>query len=127
STHNNWTIRTDPEEWQEGYTSRVGSKPQPCSAERETVEVLQTYIDRVQGSLRVLKEQMAEYDPELIVIIGGDQTEMFDRSNVPNLMMFVGEEVFGHVTGGFRDRSEEHTSELQSRVDIVCRLLLEKK
>src|SRR5438874_3965616 len=25
------------------------------------------------------------------------------------------------------DRSEEHTSELQSRRDIVCRLLLEKK
>src|SRR6266536_5255585 len=24
-------------------------------------------------------------------------------------------------------RSEEHTSELQSRVDVVCRLLLEKK
>src|SRR5438105_7022918 len=27
----------------------------------------------------------------------------------------------------FADRSEEHTSELQSRVDLVCRLLLEKK
>src|SRR5690349_22217733 len=26
-----------------------------------------------------------------------------------------------------RDRSEEHTSELQSRRDLVCRLLLEKK
>src|SRR6266536_5395634 len=26
-----------------------------------------------------------------------------------------------------RVRSEEHTSELQSRVDLVCRLLLEKK
>src|SRR6266536_5347781 len=26
-----------------------------------------------------------------------------------------------------RWRSEEHTSELQSRVDLVCRLLLEKK
>src|SRR5438105_15374519 len=26
-----------------------------------------------------------------------------------------------------RERSEEHTSELQSRVDLVCRLLLEKK
>src|SRR6266536_6300961 len=26
-----------------------------------------------------------------------------------------------------RCRSEEHTSELQSRVDLVCRLLLEKK
>src|SRR5207247_10152782 len=27
----------------------------------------------------------------------------------------------------FCPRSEEHTSELQSRVDLVCRLLLEKK
>src|SRR5438105_15203018 len=29
--------------------------------------------------------------------------------------------------GSSRERSEEHTSELQSRVDLVCRLLLEKK
>src|SRR2546428_2596907 len=28
---------------------------------------------------------------------------------------------------GALDRSEEHTSELQSRSDLVCRLLLEKK
>src|SRR5438874_13819881 len=28
---------------------------------------------------------------------------------------------------GCRGRSEEHTSELQSRRDLVCRLLLEKK
>src|SRR5438477_2267580 len=28
---------------------------------------------------------------------------------------------------GPRDRSEEHTSELQSHVNLVCRLLLEKK
>src|SRR6201992_4115897 len=27
----------------------------------------------------------------------------------------------------YRDRSEEHTSELQSHVNLVCRLLLEKK
>src|SRR5438034_7308481 len=27
----------------------------------------------------------------------------------------------------FSDRSEEHTSELQSHSDLVCRLLLEKK
>src|SRR5215469_18930756 len=30
-------------------------------------------------------------------------------------------------SGGRRTRSEEHTSELQSRRDLVCRLLLEKK
>src|SRR5690349_23164635 len=32
----------------------------------------------------------------------------------------------GAVVAGL-DRSEEHTSELQSRRDLVCRLLLEKK
>src|SRR5699024_11330940 len=35
---------------------------------------------------------------------------------------------FGESTGGIQIlRSEEHTSELQSRFDLVCRLLLEKK
>src|SRR2546430_7672298 len=29
--------------------------------------------------------------------------------------------------GGLADRSEEHTSELQSQSNLVCRLLLEKK
>src|SRR3712207_7363885 len=47
----------------------------------------------------------------------------------------VGEEVAArgrvagsrHLTGGPCLRSEEHTSELQSRQYLVCRLLLEKK
>src|SRR2546421_5905519 len=33
----------------------------------------------------------------------------------------------GRVRAWDRPRSEEHTSELQSRSDLVCRLLLEKK
>src|SRR5260370_32732888 len=35
---------------------------------------------------------------------------------------------FGSSTGsGLKTRSEEHTSELQSHLNLVCRLLLEKK
>src|SRR5260370_4900183 len=33
----------------------------------------------------------------------------------------------GHCDAGPRSRSEEHTSELQSHLNLVCRLLLEKK
>src|SRR2546422_7186710 len=33
----------------------------------------------------------------------------------------------GTPSGGKKSRSEEHTSELQSRLHLVCRLLLEKK
>src|SRR2546430_12350593 len=32
-----------------------------------------------------------------------------------------------HRDPGYRERSEEHTSELQSQSNLVCRLLLEKK
>src|SRR2546429_6363223 len=35
--------------------------------------------------------------------------------------------LFVHAASAFPDRSEEHTSELQSRLHLVCRLLLEKK
>src|SRR2546430_13462826 len=33
----------------------------------------------------------------------------------------------GELVRGIRERSEEHTSELQSQSNLVCRLLLEKK
>src|SRR2546422_2724573 len=41
--------------------------------------------------------------------------------------VFVGLSVGGIVSGEMLTRSEEHTSELQSRLHLVCRLLLEKK
>src|SRR5437868_11974919 len=42
-------------------------------------------------------------------------------------LKFLVEIVRQAVTLPFQMRSEEHTSELQSRFDLVCRLLLEKK
>src|SRR5438093_4535659 len=42
-------------------------------------------------------------------------------TNVPQIAISI---LFGTVVGG---RSEEHTSELQSLTNLVCRLLLEKK
>src|SRR5206468_12764564 len=46
------------------------------------------------------------------------------------LHALVEEDHRAHLLGGLEERperSEEHTSELQSRSDLVCRLLLEKK
>src|SRR5690349_24137872 len=52
--------------------------------------------------------------------------------NAPHLFSVVIRDVKngirGVVTAGHvEERSEEHTSELQSRRDLVCRLMLEKK
>src|SRR5256885_3537560 len=62
------------------------------------------------------------------------------RSGADRLMYVTSVSVGGELLGGVRlyqldhnfqlietDRSEEHTSELQSPCNLVCRLLLEKK
>src|SRR5947207_10945636 len=45
------------------------------------------------------------------------------RDDYPDIEGYAGDETIRRT----RDRSEEHTSELQSHSDLVCRLLLEKK
>src|SRR2546427_6549234 len=49
--------------------------------------------------------------------------EAGDRS-APAVLLLHGFPTSSHM---FRNRSEEHTSELQSQSNLVCRLLLEKK
>src|SRR5438477_2122548 len=50
-----------------------------------------------------------------------------DREEKPLLVSQAGNEGHGIHPRRCRPRSEEHTSELQSHVNLVCRLLLEKK
>src|SRR2546429_5606428 len=58
--------------------------------------------------------------------LGGGMQEFFVQHGLPGYFVYVAGvlEVFG---GLLLMRSEEHTSELQSRLHLVCRLLLEKK
>src|SRR5688572_33407525 len=46
---------------------------------------------------------------------------------VPSLPMRAAAPAASRLVPGRRRRSEEHTSELQSQSNLVCRLLLEKK
>src|SRR3712207_8054208 len=64
------------------------------------------------------RTQSPEHSPEQLLLVGG-AVEVAPRQEVPR----AGEEQRAVVV----QRSEEHTSELQSRQYLVCRLLLEKK
>src|SRR2546428_4814558 len=56
-----------------------------------------------------------------------DALPIFQRGDIePAVRLFALSNEFGAI-GNQAIRSEEHTSELQSRSDLVCRLLLEKK
>ena len=69
--------------------------------------------------------------------LGISKQELFDKNDetCDHFLIFDGKEIAGSVrilpidnmVKLERMRSEEHTSELQSLVNLVCRLLLEKK
>src|SRR5690606_41398730 len=55
--------------------------------------------------------------------------KIYDKYNIPIGLLFTaigGTPAEAWISEGSLMRSEEHTSELQSRENIVCRLLLEK-
>src|SRR5260370_26812534 len=59
-----------------------------------------------------------------------DALPIYSNSNSNSKLYRVGRSVWIHRLSRTRttmDRSEEHTSELQSHLNLVCRLLLEKK
>src|SRR6266511_2872582 len=58
-----------------------------------------------------------------------DRQEQNDQRSTmhPGELLVIDRRIDGSLAGGRWPRSEEHTSELQSRENLVCRLLLEKK
>src|SRR5437868_12013517 len=84
--------------------------------------------DLVQGTLDLLLLKILALEPlngfavsQRLKQISCDVLQVSDGSLYPALHKLEQE---GWITA---ERSEEHTSELQSRFDLVCRLLLEKK
>src|SRR3712207_6991837 len=57
--------------------------------------------------------------------VGPDHCDVSDRAH-PDPALATADHPVGAISAG-GGRSEEHTSELQSRQYLVCRLLLEKK
>src|SRR2546427_8057979 len=62
---------------------------------------------------------------EIVPVLAGDGGEDLAGHDVQHVVVRVGAAEARHGPG--EARSEEHTSELQSQSNLVCRLLLEKK
>src|SRR3989454_6224983 len=57
----------------------------------------------------------------------GKSTSSYGLMTFPKTRFHSDDWVYVRYTYATRERSEEHTSELQSPCNLVCRLLLEKK
>src|SRR5437879_9134877 len=93
-------------------------------------------FEETRAAMRVLAKRISEAHPQTIVIASPHNLRLVSR-----IAVVVSENSSGTLKGipnrsvslrarcdiDFGRRSEEHTSELQSPMYLVCRLLLEKK
>src|SRR5206468_12817820 len=94
----------------------IGGPPEEILLERKREVADRADADAGVGTDEVLSPDVVDV-PQVRVAVWVERVE---RSDVPSWPV-----VSARVVD--RPRSEEHTSELQSRSDLVCRLLLEKK
>src|SRR5690606_16812328 len=105
-------------------TFRLANQLPPIPLERRTLLAKSALDDGAnisKESLTALAQAKLDYVSQLFEIINRFRTKVF-ASIINNPKILPDEE---HMLR--KDRSEEHTSELQSRENLVCRLLLEKK
>src|SRR5438034_3110853 len=97
------------------------------------IEAAQERVDESRNQLSLAQERLALQEGGK-VLTGGKQVETVVRAPIDGYILEDSIEIGDPVVpltpyqaGTVLMRSEEHTSELQSHSDLVCRLLLEKK
>src|SRR4051812_2161334 len=88
------------EVWPEVYAAIPDymKNSQPESAKRETPEVIDGYIARVNTAFAALRRELTDFKPDALIIVGDDDKHMFDESNMPAISVFTGNEVWGSTS-----------------------------
>ena len=105
ASHAPGAYATSQEQWDMLWDRLSVSRgiPQPDYVAKETGEQLKDMMARIDTSHKKLTAEFDAYKPDILIIIGGDQTEMFDRSNVPQFMIYTGAHAWASKAGATRD------------------------
>lgn len=96
------------EHWPTVHRALVKDVPQPPELAQETPEVLEHYVRRIRKGFDALTEQLELARPDVVVVVGDDQTEVFSRAFVPALAVFIGKAASGTTSISFI--GEKHTA-----------------
>src|SRR6267154_2081310 len=89
------------------------------------------FVDATYQYIRKGQPLFTIYSPDIVAtereyLVAKQNQKMMEQSTVPGVASSAAS-LLGAATERLKQRSEEHTSELQSPVHLVCRLLLAKK
>ena len=117
-----------PEVWQ-AHLQRVSAgiieQSPSAQAERDSLEVCKEKYGRVHSAYAKLRELVSAYRPDALLMIGDDQTDLFDMSNNPTISLYTGTEPIWGRTGYDWDKpvTERRKVVFNNHVDL-SRLLL---
>src|SRR5215470_9832148 len=85
------------EHWASIHRVLTDGVPQPLEISRETPEVLRDYIGRIDRGFSALKKQFEAYKPDVLLVVGDDQAEVFTEADMPSFCLFTCAEVHGSI------------------------------
>ena len=71
----------------------------PSAFSRMNQADLEAHWQRFRNAHAALRKQLESFNPDALIIVGGDQSEMFDNSNKANMMIYTGSDAFGLNSG----------------------------
>lgn len=94
---------------------------QPHTAKLETMDVIRSYVKRIDGAFEVLRKQLEDYKPDAVIFVGDDQEDMFGPQVNPTLCLYTGDEVWGSAAPFYVDQPAE-----ESRIHLPVHSALAK-
>ena len=88
------------EGWEKSWHRLDDGRPQAPEVALEDREEIERRMPRFRANFAALKQQLVEFNPDVLIIVGGDQGEWFDAGNQPGVMVYAGGDIWGtHNTG----------------------------
>ena len=96
------------ERWSVVYDRRPDytKNSQPASALLETPEVIDGYLRRIEVGFSTLRAQVEAYRPDVLLVVGDDQGDMYNETCNPAFALFTGEAFWGLDKTWYSPRDE---------------------
>ena len=119
----------EPEQWNKVRSARPPTPHNPTMSEEENA----AQHARCRAAFETLRQKMEAAKPDVILIFGDDQQELFGLDNFPAFSVFVGEEFEGYRTlsrlgivpgeaRGWRERTSETWATVKSHPQLAQEL-----
>jgi protocatechuate 4,5-dioxygenase beta chain len=112
------------EHWPSIHRVLTDGVPQPREIGMETPAVLQGYVERINAGFAALETQLDKFKPDVLLVVGDDQAEVFTEANMPAFSLFTCAEVHGSINIGLIGEPEEKNHiTLDCAADLALGLL----